>query len=98
MGHGPPAELGKDNATEAKSKLGLKLFLFYFAIYSGFVAINVFSPKTMELEMFWGVNLAVIFGFSLIITAIIMGIIYNYICTNWENKMNKADDKKGSKQ
>jgi uncharacterized membrane protein YciS (DUF1049 family) len=40
----------------------------------------------------FGLNLAVFYGFGLILSAIIMGIIYNAICTRYENEMNKEED------
>lgn len=90
MLHGPAAKLGKDNASAVKSKLGLKLFAVYSVIYAGFVAINMIDPNMMEMKIFAGLNLAVVYGFGLIILAIIMGVIYNGICTDCEEKMNKA--------
>jgi uncharacterized membrane protein (DUF485 family) len=92
MDHGPAVKLGKDNASPIKSKIGVILFIVYFIVYSGFVAISVFSLKTMGKIVFAGVNLAVVYGFGLIILAIIMGIIYNSICTAYENKLNKLKE------
>lgn len=92
MHHGPAVEVGKDNASDVKSKLGVKLFFVYLAIYAGFVAINTISPKTMGMTVFAGLNLAVIYGFGLIIVAIIMGLIYNHVCTKWENEMNSTEE------
>ena len=92
MGHGPAVKLGKDNASAKKTKLGLILFAGYCVIYAGFVAINIISPKMMGEIVFSGLNLAMVYGFALIFIAIIMGLIYNQICTNWENKMNTEED------
>lgn len=92
MHHGPAAKLEKDNASEQKSKLGLWLFAFYSLVYAGFVIINTLSPKLMETEVCCGLNLAVIYGFGLIILAIVMGLIYNHICTKLEDKLNKKED------
>jgi len=91
MLHGPAAKLGKDNASAVKSKLGLKLFAVYALIYAGFVVINMVDPNMMEMKIVAGLNLAVVYGFGLIILAIIMGIIYNGICTNCEERMNKPE-------
>lgn len=91
MDHGPAVELGEDHASELKSKLGLKLFFFYTLVYCGFIAINVIDPTLMEIVVFWGVNLAVVYGMGLIFLAILMGVIYNHICTGYENKMNKEN-------
>ena len=87
-GHGPAVKLAKDNASPAKAKLGIQLFIVYAIIYGAFVAINTTNPELMEMEMPGGINLAVFYGFGLIVVAIIMGIVYNAICTGYENKMN----------
>ncbi len=92
MDHGPAVKLAKDNASGIKSKLGVVLFIVYLLIYSGFVAINTVSPKTMGATVFAGLNLAVVYGFGLIILAIVMGLIYNAICTSLENKLNKPEN------
>ncbi len=97
MGHGPAVKLGKDNASPKKTKLGLILFAVYSVVYIIFVAINTVNPVLMETPVFLGLNLAVVYGFGLIILAIVMGLIYNQICTNWENKMNKPEDKGAEK-
>jgi len=89
MLHGEAVKLGKDESAEIKSRIGLILFAVYAAIYAGFVFINTLSPKTMGTRIFMGLNLAIVYGFGLIILAIIMGILYNHYCTNLENKMNK---------
>ena len=95
MDHGPAIEYGPDNAAEFKTKLGLILFFIYAAIYSVFVVINTVNPVLMEKEVFGGLNLAIVYGFGLIILAIILGLIYNSICTKKELELNR-DDKEGS--
>lgn len=90
MGHGPAVKMGKDNASPAKTRLGVILFLVYSAVYAGFVAINTIVPSAMAKPMFLGLNLAVVYGFGLIILAIVMGVVYNHVCTGFENKLNTA--------
>lgn len=91
MDHGPAVKLGKDNASPAKAKLGVYLFFVYLIIYIGFVAITVTSPKTMGTATILGLNLACLYGFGLIIFAIILGLAYNHVCTGLETKMNKPE-------
>jgi uncharacterized membrane protein (DUF485 family) len=81
--------LGTDNAAQKKAKLGVLLFFIYTFIYSGFVAIGLSKPEWMGLESLGGQNLAVVYGFGLIILAIIMGFVYNTMCTRMENEMNQ---------
>ncbi len=87
-------ELGRDDAVAFKTKLGLILFGVYSLIYAGFVVINTLSPQSMGEQVFLGLNLAVVYGFGLIILAIVMGVIYNHICTKMEDKLNPPDEKK----
>ncbi|MEN8152804.1 MAG: DUF485 domain-containing protein [Acidobacteriota bacterium] len=92
MQHGEAVKMGKDNAEKVKSKVGLILFAIYSFIYAGFVFINTLSPKTMGVKVILGLNLAVFYGFGLIILAIVMGILYNHYCTKMENKMNSSEE------
>jgi uncharacterized membrane protein (DUF485 family) len=89
MLHKPAAGIGKDNAAAKKSKLGVILFIVYTLIYSGFVLIGLTKPELMGMELIGGQNIAIIYGFGLIILAIVMGFVYNYFCTKMENEMNK---------
>lgn len=80
---------GTDHAASKKAKLGVILFIFYTLIYAGFVLIGLTRPEWMGMEALGGQNLAIVYGFGLIILAIVMGFIYNFFCTRMENKMNK---------
>ena len=90
MEHGESTDWGQDHASEYKTKTGIKLFLIYCAIYLGFVVINTIAPKLMGVKVLFGLNLACIYGFGLIILAIVMGLIYNAACTHAEDKLNKS--------
>jgi len=89
MAHGPATQWGEDKATEYKSRLGVYLFIFYTLVYAGFIVINVMDPKLMGVKVMLGLNLACVYGFGLIFLAIIMGLIYNYLCTQKEYAVNK---------
>lgn len=80
-----------DKAIDYKASLGLKLFAVYGVIYLGFILINVLKPSLMKTEALFGVNLAIVYGFTLIIVAIVMGLVYNAFCTKKENEMNKEE-------
>jgi uncharacterized membrane protein (DUF485 family) len=84
-------ETGPDLASKKKSRLGVILFLFYTAMYFGFVIIGVFFPDIMGNTAFGGLNLAVIYGFGLILLAIVMGFIYHLFCSSFEDKMNGGE-------
>ena len=51
------------------------LFVIYFALYGGFVVLAAFSPATMDRPI-GGINLAVWYGFVLIIAAVVLALIY----------------------
>lgn len=91
MLHEPASKAEKDNASEWKAKLGIKLFWLYCVIYMGFVGIAVFATKLMKTPVLAGVNLAIIYGMALIIFAIILGLVYNHVCTKKEDEMNAKD-------
>lgn len=88
MGHGPAVKLEKDKSTGYKSKLGIKFFLFYTALYASFVVINSVKPSIMQ-KVYMGQTVAVLYGFFLIIFAFILAMFYNRLCTAAETRMNK---------
>lgn len=88
MTHGPTTNWGADKASPYKARLGVYLFLAYCIVYAGFIIVNVMAPKLMGIVLFWGMNLAGVYGFGLIILAIIMGLVYNHMCYLKENAMN----------
>ena len=96
MLHEPVKQEGKDNATPYKMRLGAWMFLAYLIVYSGFVAINVIKPVMMESIIIFGLNLAVVYGFGLIVFALVLALIYNQMCRVKEKELNKpADGKEG---
>lgn len=62
------------------TRLGLILFAIYFAIYLGFVLLSAFSAGSMETQVLAGLNLAIVYGFALIIGALVMALIYGMMC------------------
>ena len=89
MLHEPSAQpAAVDHAVAGKTRMGLWLFALYCLLYGGFVAINTWKPKLMESDGLFGTNLAVTYGFGLIIFAIVLGLIYNALCTRLENRLN----------
>ena len=84
MLHEPAAPQGKDLATNYKMRLGAWMFLLYAVIYVGFVAINLIWPEFMGVIGLAGLNVAVIYGFGLIVFALILAVIYNQMCLKQE--------------
>jgi uncharacterized membrane protein (DUF485 family) len=88
MLHKPAPDAGPDAASTYKTQVGLILFLIYGAFYAIFVIINTFDPTSMGQIVLAGLNLAVVYGFGLIILAIVMGLIYNILSSRVEDRMN----------
>ena len=91
MQHKPVPQTGTDAASGVKTRVGLILFAIYGLIYAGFVLINTFAPQAMGQIVLASLNLAVVYGFGLIILAIVMGLIYNVICSRAEDRLNPPD-------
>jgi len=89
MLHEPAQEdQGEDFAADYKSRVGIRLFFVYAAVFAGFVAINTFAPAVMGAIVLFGLNFAIIYGFFLIILAVVLGIMYNIMCTAKEKELN----------
>ena len=80
MLHKSVGQQGEDLAAAYKAKLGGWMFLVYSAVYAGFVLINVIQPVWMETIIVFGLNLAVVYGFGLIVLALILAFAYNRRC------------------
>lgn len=84
MLHEPAAVHGVDEAAAYKSRLGLWMLLFYSILYIAFIILNVGWPKSMGTIVVYGLNLAIIYGFALIVIAFLLAIVYNWLCTRHE--------------
>jgi len=89
--HGPAIKLNTDNAAVKKSKLGVILFWAYTLVYIGFVIIGLVNPELLGLHVLGKLNLSIVYGFGLIILAIVMGFIYNALCNRMEDNMNNKE-------
>ena len=62
------------------TRLGLVLFAVYLFFYGGFVLLAAFSPDSLAVLPFAGVNLAIWYGFGLIVAALILALVYGWAC------------------
>jgi uncharacterized membrane protein (DUF485 family) len=62
------------------SRIGLVLFFGYLAFYAGFVVLAAFSPATLQRTPWAGVNLAIWYGFALIVAAFVLALLYGALC------------------
>jgi len=91
MLHEPAAATEKDYGVAYKTRLGVVMFIAYGLFYAGFIAINLYDAKLTEKIVLLGMNLATVYGFSLIIVALILAVIYNHMCTTMEKKLKSED-------
>jgi uncharacterized membrane protein (DUF485 family) len=91
MLHEPATPAGKDSAGPYKIQLGIRMFIFYALFYAGFVAINLMSPLTMAVIVVAGLNLATVYGFALIIVALVEALIYDWLCRRKEAHYARID-------
>jgi len=83
MSHGPATEWKKGKSEAYKSKLGIYMFIFYAAFYLAFVFLCVLNPRLVAINV-GNINLAIAYGFALIIVAVIQALIYNFLCSRKE--------------
>jgi len=95
MHHGPATEWKKDKASSLKELLGKWMFLLYTLVYAGFILINVVSPEFMGIDV-GSLNVAIVYGFGLIIFAIFLAFAYNHVSTHAEELL--GDEKEGKKK
>ncbi|MDX9974858.1 MAG: DUF485 domain-containing protein [FCB group bacterium] len=95
MLHEPAAQVGKDLAASYKMRIGVWMFLLYAILYGGFVALNVLKPVAMETPVILGMNLAVTYGFGLIVFALVLALVYTALCSAKERELNATASGKG---
>ena len=90
MLHEPATPAGKDPAGPYKMRLGIRMFIFYSIFYASFVALNLLAPISMATIVVAGLNLATVYGFALIIVALIEALIYDWLCRQKEALLSQT--------
>jgi uncharacterized membrane protein (DUF485 family) len=62
------------------ARIGIVLFGIYVLLYGGFVMLNAYSPDSMAITPVAGINLAILYGFALIVAALILALLYGWLC------------------
>ena len=82
------------NSLSYKKNLGILMFVIYTVVYAVFIAINIFKAELMEAPVFAGLDLAIVYGFGLILFALVEAFIYNILCTRQENASHENEESK----
>jgi uncharacterized membrane protein (DUF485 family) len=70
-------------STQARnSRIGLRLFFVYAFFYLSFVLVNAFAADWVEWVPVAGLNLAILWGFALIALALVLALVYGFLCTS----------------
>ncbi len=77
---GQPAEQEDARTVAHNTRIGLWLFMVYVACYGGYMVLSAFRPEWMKREVLAGVNLAVVYGFGLIVAALALALVYLNRC------------------
>lgn len=81
LDHGPNISQAADEVGSARrARIGLVLFAVYLALYGGFVLLSAFAPDLMDRTPLFGVNVAVLYGFVLIVAAFVLALLYGWLC------------------
>ena len=77
----PVAKEREDAAVVAhNTRMGVVLLMVYVVFYGGFMALSAFRPAAMAGTPFGGPNLAVLYGFGLIVLALLLALVYMKVC------------------
>ncbi|MHB8962389.1 MAG: DUF485 domain-containing protein [Saccharofermentanales bacterium] len=90
MIHGPAVEWKDDKTVVKKTRMGIIMVSIYILVYAVFVTLNVVNPKLMKMDI-GSLNLAIVYGFGLILLAVVQAVIYNHYCTRLEDKAEAED-------
>ncbi len=81
-----------------QARIGLILFTIYLVFYGAFVGLNAFAPQTMAMTPIAGINLAVPYGFALIILALILAALYGYLCRGLHDEGARRSNDAGDRR
>ena len=76
------------------ARIGFILFAVYSVFYGSFVLLNAFAPDIMEIKPVAGINLAILYGFGLIIVALLLSLAYGMMC---QSESSEPTDSEGQK-
>jgi len=78
--HAPATQPPENVATSTRNaRVGLWLFAVYLVFYGAFVGLTAFAPGAME-TILAGITLAIWYGFALIAVALVLALVYGWLC------------------
>ena len=77
------------------ARIGLALFAVYLLLYGGFVGLAAFAPARMEATPLAGVNVAIWYGFGLIIAAMLLALVYGWVCRAGMPSQRDSEEREG---
>jgi uncharacterized membrane protein (DUF485 family) len=79
--HAPVEKEQEDAGVVAhNTRMGVILFVIYVLFYGGFMGLSAFAPQAMAKPILLGLNMAVVYGFALIIVALALSLVYMRVC------------------
>jgi len=80
--HGPSGheETETEQMAARNARVGRVLFVVYLAGYVGYMILVAFKPETLRMVAPAGVNVAVAYGFALIVGALVLALLYAWMC------------------
>jgi len=88
-----PANQSEDEHPELSARnarSGLWLFAVYLAAYAVFIRLAAASPDVLGWITPLGPNLAIVYGFGLIVGAVVLALVYMRMCRRNEQKFRGA--------
>lgn len=73
------------------ARYGLILFAVYVALYGGFVFLAVFRTSVLASVVPGGANLAIAYGFGLIGAALLLALVYVFLCGDTPAKSDEHE-------
>ncbi|MEX2172417.1 MAG: DUF485 domain-containing protein [Pirellulales bacterium] len=79
--HAPAQHESEDAAIIARNaRVGWWLFLAYLAVYVAYCMLVAFRIDVMRAIGWGGVNVAILYGFGLIVSAFVIALFYAWLC------------------
>lgn len=91
--HGKTEHIKDSKSSKVKEIVGQWFFMLYTIFYAIFILTNVMSPRFMGIDV-GDLNIAITFGFGLILLAILLAFAYNHISTHVEQAFEDHEHKK----